>query len=60
MAKKKHTPLELMKMAIEESHKSIPEHTDKTDPLVGALITTKDGVLLAKAHRGELRRPLQN
>lgn len=55
MAKKKHTPLELMKMAIEESHKSIPEHTDKTDPLVGALITTKDGVLLAKAHRGELR-----
>jgi ATP-dependent DNA helicase RecG len=44
-----------MKMAIEESHKSIPEHTDKTDPLVGAIITTKDGELLAKAHRGELR-----
>jgi ATP-dependent DNA helicase RecG len=55
MAKKKYAPLELMKMAIEESHKSIPEHTDKTDPLVGAIITTKDGEILAKAHRGELR-----
>jgi ATP-dependent DNA helicase RecG len=55
MNKKKYTPLELMNMAIEESRKSIPEHDDKTDPLVGALIATKDGILLAKAHRGELR-----
>lgn len=55
MAKKKFTPLELMQMAIDESHLSIPEHTDKTDPLVGAIIATADGVLLAKAHRGELR-----
>jgi pyrimidine deaminase RibD-like protein len=41
-------------MAIDESHLSIPEHQDKTDPLVGAIISTKDDVLLAKAHRGEL------
>ncbi len=55
MAKKKYTPEELMKLAIEESFKSIPEHTDKADPLVGAIVTTKDGEILAKAHRGELR-----
>lgn len=55
MAKKKYTPQELMQMAIDESRLSIPEHTDKTDPLVGALITTAEGELLAKAHRGELR-----
>ncbi|MBL7823685.1 MAG: hypothetical protein JNK69_09770 [Saprospiraceae bacterium] len=55
MAKKKYTPLELMQMAIDESHLSIPEHTDKTDPLVGAIIASADGVILAKAHRGELR-----
>ncbi|MEW6211398.1 MAG: ATP-binding protein [Acidobacteriota bacterium] len=55
MAKRKYTPEELMQMAIEESRLSIPEHTDKTDPLVGAIITTADGELLAKAHRGELR-----
>ncbi len=63
MAKKKYTPRELMEMAIEESHNSIPEHTDKTDPLVGAIIataggeilSTADGKNLATAHRGELR-----
>jgi len=55
MAKKKYTPEQLMKLPIDESHKSIPEHTDKTDPKVGAIITTKDGTVLAKAHRGELR-----
>jgi len=52
-----------MEFAIEESHKSIPEHIDKTDPLVGAIIatvdgeilTTSDGKNLATAHRGELR-----
>lgn len=31
-----------MELAIEESHKSIPENTDKTDPLVGAIIATAD------------------
>lgn len=59
----KYSPRELMELAIEESHKSIPEHTDKTDPLVGAIIatvdgeilTTADGKNLATAHRGELR-----
>lgn len=56
MAKKtKFTPEELMKLAIEESLKSVPEHIDKADPLVGAIISTRDGKLLAAAHRGELR-----
>jgi ATP-dependent DNA helicase RecG len=55
MVKKKYSPEELMKLAIEESFKSIPEHTDKADPLVGAIVTTKDGEILATAHRGELR-----
>jgi ATP-dependent DNA helicase RecG len=55
MAKEKYKPIELMKMAIEESYLSVPEHTDKTDPLVGAIIATYKGEVLAKAHRGELR-----
>lgn len=63
MAKKIYSPRELMELAIQESHKSIPEHTDKTDPLVGAIIATADGEILttadrknlATAHRGELR-----
>ncbi len=55
MTNKKLTPEELMKLTIEESLKSVPEHADKTDPLVGAIITTKDGEILASAHRGELR-----
>jgi len=55
MAKKKFTPDELMELTIKESFNSIPEHTDKADPLVGAIITTKDGEILAAAHRGELR-----
>lgn len=55
MAKRKFTPDELMELTVEESFKSISEHTDKADPLVGAIITTKDGKILATAHRGELR-----
>lgn len=55
MTKKKYTPDELMKLTIKESLKSIPEHTDKADPLVGAIIATKEGEILASAHRGELR-----
>ena len=50
-----YTQEELMQMAIEESRNSVPEHTDKTDPLVGAIIATAEGEILAKAHRGELR-----
>lgn len=55
MATKKYLPKELMQIAIEESRLSIPEHLEKTDPLVGAIITTADGEVLAQAHRGELR-----
>jgi ATP-dependent DNA helicase RecG len=53
--KKKFTPDELMQMAVEESHLSIHDHTDKTDPFVGAIITTADGEIFAKARRCELR-----
>ncbi len=55
MPKKKYTPIELMNLAILESYKSIPEHIDKLDPLVGAIITDTEGEILATAHRGELR-----
>lgn len=55
MPKKKYTPEELMKLSIEESLKSVPEHKDKADPFVGAIITSKGGEILATAHRGELR-----
>jgi len=44
-----------MELAVEEGELSIPEHNDKEDPFVGAIIATKDGQILAKAHRGELR-----
>lgn len=53
--KKKYTPKELMAMAFEESLFSIHEHDHKPDPLVGAILTTPDGKILATAHRGELR-----
>jgi ATP-dependent DNA helicase RecG len=55
LAKDTYTPEQLMLMAIEESRNSIPEHDDRTDPLVGAIIATEEGEILAKAHRGELR-----
>ncbi|MCW3075104.1 MAG: hypothetical protein JWP69_2173 [Flaviaesturariibacter sp.] len=53
--KNHYSPEELMREAIKEARKSIPEHADKTDPLVGAIIATADGEILARAHRGELR-----
>jgi ATP-dependent DNA helicase RecG len=53
--KKKLTPEELMQMAIEESRSSIHDHSDRMDRLVGAIITTADGEILARAHRCELR-----
>lgn len=53
--KTKYSPLELMEMAYQESLDSIHEHDDKPDPLVGAILTTSDGRILATAHRGELR-----
>lgn len=48
-------PEDLMELAFKESLNSISEHKDKPDPLVGAIITTKEGEVLATAHRGELR-----
>lgn len=52
---KKFTPKELMELAYQESLLSISEHKEKPDPMVGAIITTEDGKVLAIAHRGELR-----
>jgi ATP-dependent DNA helicase RecG len=54
-SKRKHTARELMVLAVQEGEHSIPEHDDKEDPFVGAIVATKDGEILAKAHRGELR-----
>ncbi|RLD54532.1 MAG: hypothetical protein DRJ05_14465 [Bacteroidetes bacterium] len=56
MAKKKYTPRALMEIAIKEMHKSVPEHRDRTDPLVGAVLATEDGELIGTAYRGELRQ----
>lgn len=53
--RQKYTPEELMELAYQESLKSISEHDDKPDPLVGAILATADGQILATAHRGELR-----
>lgn len=44
-----------MQMAVEEMRKSRSEHTNKHDPLVGAVLVGKDGKLLEAAHRGALR-----
>ncbi|GHT32400.1 hypothetical protein FACS189434_04060 [Bacteroidia bacterium] len=52
---KKYSKLELMELAYQESLFSNPEHTDKPDPKVGAILTTAEGKILATAHRGELR-----
>ena len=53
--RKKYTPEELMEMAYQESLLSIHNHDNKPDPVVGAILTTVDGKILATAHRGELR-----
>jgi ATP-dependent DNA helicase RecG len=52
----KYTPRELQEFAVAEMYKSIPEHRDKADPKVGVVLATADGVLIAAAHRGELRK----
>ena len=52
---KQYTVRELQEFAVSEMYKSIPEHGDKTDPKVGAILATSDGVVIATAHRGELR-----
>lgn len=51
----KYTVRELQEFAVSEMYKSIPEHEDRTDPKVGAILTTVEGVVIATAHRGELR-----
>lgn len=53
--KRKHSVRELMELTVEQGELSIPEHNDKEDPFVGAIVATGDGEILAKAHRGELR-----
>lgn len=47
---------ELMELAIEEMLKSKPEHSDKHDPQVGAVLVTSNGEIIDVAHRGELRK----
>ena len=44
-----------MDFAYQESLYSINEHKHKPDPLVGAILTSADGKILATSHRGELR-----
>lgn len=54
-SKRKYSPRELMELAVAEGNRSIPEHTNKEDPFVGAIVAGKDGEIIAKSHRGELR-----
>ncbi len=62
MAKKKfiignkYTSRQLMELAVLMMHDSIPEHTDRADPKVGAVLAKADGTLLNMAYRGELRQ----
>jgi len=51
---KQYTVRELQEFAVAEMYKSIPEHEDRTDPKVGAILATVDGIVIEKAHRGEL------
>lgn len=44
-----------MQLAVDEMLKSRSEHSDKNDPLVGAVLVSKEGKLLGSAHRGGLR-----
>jgi len=44
-----------MEIAVEEMLRSRTEHTDKTDPLVGAVIVDSNGDEIDRAHRGGLR-----
>jgi ATP-dependent DNA helicase RecG len=44
-----------MQVAIDEMQKSRSEHTEKSDPLVGAVLVGTDGTQLGTAHRGGLR-----
>lgn len=52
----KYTPRELMELAVQLMDDSIPEHIDRADPKVGAVLAKKDGTLVNTAFRGELRQ----
>ena len=51
----KYSPRELMQLAVDEMRHSKSEHSNKPDPKVGAVLATPEGILVEKAHRGELR-----
>jgi ATP-dependent DNA helicase RecG len=53
---KKYAPRQLMELAVQLMHDSIPEHNDRTDPKVGAVLAKEDGTLVNTAYRGELRQ----
>lgn len=50
------TPQYYMQKAIEEMRKSKSEHTNKTDPKVGAVLVSPDNKKWWGAHRGEIRK----
>lgn len=52
----KYTPRQLMEFAVQLMYESIPEHTDRVDPKVGAVLAKTDGTLVNFASRGELRQ----
>ncbi len=53
---KEYSTRELMELAVQLMHDSIPEHTDRADPKVGAVLATENGTLVNTAYRGELRQ----
>jgi len=52
----KYSTRELMELAVLLMYESIPEHADRFDPKVGAVLAKEDGTLINKAYRGELRQ----
>ena len=46
---------ELQEFAVEEMYKSIPEHKDREDPKVGAILVDNEYKFICAAHRGEIR-----
>ncbi|GAP72218.1 transciptional regulator [Candidatus Symbiothrix dinenymphae] len=52
----KYTERQLMELAVQLMYDSIPEHTDRADPKVGAVLAREDGTLINTACRGELRQ----
>ncbi|MFH1322088.1 MAG: ATP-binding protein [Bacteroidota bacterium] len=53
---KKYTSRQLIELAVQLMHDSIPEHTDREDPKVGAVLAEENGTLVNIAYRGELRQ----